>query len=140
MDLTLPALIVLISFPGFGHKSPTPRMAAVADSVPVTWRPVSRLALENDFVLARLPEIVHERGGMKVGSDPRTLRVSVDATTGTLSAEPLVGTVPVGAPLRVGLDAYSSDLSQRNFQRVWQKRSVESINTRVVDGVGGTGG
>lgn len=129
----LPALVVLITLKGlpfFGshHASAT---TAVVDTLPPAWRPVSRLALENDFVQAALPEIVRARGGMKLTADPRTLRVSVDPETGMLSAEALVGTVPVGPPLRLGLDTYASSLGRENFRRIWQQRSIDAINSRV---------
>jgi hypothetical protein len=141
---SLTAVAVFISLnwlPGFGPKKSQPALSsAVTDTLPPAWRSVSRLSLENDFVLARLPEIVRERGGYKVPADPRTLRVSVDAETGTLSAGALVNSVPVGPPLRLGLDQYASSLSQRTFQRVWQQRSIESINSKALDGVPGTSG
>ncbi len=138
--LSLPALAILVTLkglPGFGVQKPDP--AAFADSLPPPWRPVSRLALENDFVTAKLPEIVRERGGVRLGSDPRTLRVSVDADSGTVSAGALMQTVPVGPPLRMTLADYSADLSARNFQRVWQRRSLEAINSRAASTSTGPG-
>jgi len=143
MDLSiLPALVVLISLKGlpfFGshHAAATP---AVVDSLPPPWRPVSRLALENDFVLAALPPIVLARGGMKLSSDPRTLQVSVDADSGLISADALVGTVPVGPPVRLTLDSYASTLTRENFERIWQQRSIDAINSRAtLDGTSSTG-
>lgn len=109
----------------------------MVDTLPPAWRPVSRLALQNDFVQASLPEIVRVRGGMKLSADPRTLRVSVDPETGVLSAEALVGTVPVGPPLRLGLDSYASDLGRSNFERIWQQRSIEAINSRAASATPG---
>lgn len=132
--VSLPALVVLISLnkvPGFGPKHAKPQRV-VADSLPPAWRSSSRLALENDLVFARLPEIFRERGGFKTTSDPRSLQVSVDAGTGTLSAEALVGTVPVGPPLRLRLDSYSDALMAQTFQRAWQKRSVDAINNKAL--------
>ena len=139
--LSLPALAVLITLkglPGFGIHRQAP--VVLADSLPPAWRPVSRLALENDFVTSRLPDIVRERTGIRLSADPRTLRVSVDADSGTLSTGALVSSVPVGPPLRLTLDSYSGDLSRRNFERVWQRRSIEAINTRALSATPGSSG
>ncbi|MEO5618893.1 MAG: hypothetical protein ABIS67_14085, partial [Candidatus Eisenbacteria bacterium] len=137
----MPALAVLISLkglPSFGfHRQPP---VVPLDSLPPAWRPVSRLVLENDFVTARLPEIVREYTGMKITSDPRTLRVTVDADSGTVSAGALVQAVPVGPPLRQSLDLFAGDLSRRNFERIWQRRSIEAINTRAESATPGASG
>ena len=139
---TLPALAFLISlkgFPGFGLHKAKP---APADTLPPPWRPVSRLTLENDFVTAALPPIVDNWVALKLTFDPRTLRVNVDPDSGTVSAGPLVNTVPVGPPLRLTFDSYADQMSRDNFQRLWVKKSVESINTRaaVAGPTTGTGG
>ncbi len=142
MDLSVPALVVLISLKGlpFFGSHHAARTAAPVDTLPPPWRPVSRLALENDFVLAALPEIVRAHGGMKLSSDPRTLQVTVDADSGLISADALVGTVPVGPPVRLTLDSYANNLTRLNFQRDWQQRSIDAINSRVnLDGSTSTG-
>ena len=49
MLTALPALLLLIGFPHFGLKPS--RTASPADSLPPAWKSVSRLALEDQFVL-----------------------------------------------------------------------------------------
>src|SRR5258705_13912930 len=62
--LTLPALAILIGFPGLpGLPTKMPRLRlhkthtqTAADSLPPTWKSASRLALEDQFVVAGLPK------------------------------------------------------------------------------------
>jgi len=130
MDIiSLPALAVMITLrglPGFGLHRPGAHHPVASDSLPPAWRTSSRLALENDFVTARLPDIVRDRLGARLVADPRTLRISVDPDSGMLSVGALVNSVPVGPPLRQSLDSYADNLSRRNFERIWTNRSIES--------------
>jgi hypothetical protein len=127
---SLPAIAVLISLkglPGFGfHAKAQP---VPTDTLPPPWHTASRLALENDFVMAELPRIVAEHG-FKLTFDPRTLQVRLDPDSSALSVTAMVNAVPVGPPLRLPLDTFASEMSVSTFERLWRRKSVESLNTR----------
>ncbi len=133
---SLPTIVVLISLkglPGFGfHAKAQP---VPADTLPPPWQTASRLALEDEFVMARLPSIMAEHG-FKLTFDPRTLQVRLDPDSSALSVTPMVNAVPVGPPLRLPLHDFAQEMSEQTFEEMWRKRSIESINTR--QGVTGT--
>jgi hypothetical protein len=133
LALTLPLVGLLIGLPGIPgfsklHKLRLPHKAEV-DSLPPVWKPYSLLALEDEFVFAALPPIGPRTARFKVTNDQRTLQVSVDPDSGTVSAVPEIGEVALGDAARVPFTEYSRDLSWQNFQRLWADRSRQSVNT-----------
>uniref|UniRef100_A0A832MK34 Cell surface protein SprA n=1 Tax=Eiseniibacteriota bacterium TaxID=2212470 RepID=A0A832MK34_UNCEI len=135
--LTLPAAILLISFPGFGVK----RAAAPApiDTLPPAWKTPSRLALENEFVRAVLPPLRSGPVGLRLTADPRRLRLTAQPGQGTLSAVPELGDVALGAPARQEFREFARDLSARTFREKWAEESRRSINSAQPGTIGGTG-
>lgn len=132
--LTLPLVGLLIGFPGIpglSKKIPKLRMPhkAAVDTLPPVWKPYSLLALENEFVFAALPPIGSRTARFKIANDPRRLQVSVDADSGTLSAVPEMGEVPLGDAARVSFSQYGRELARQNFRKVWADRSRQSVNT-----------
>src|SRR5438132_10362556 len=102
-SLTLPALAVLIGFP-FGIPigklsnpfARHPHVATAADTLPPLWKPASRLALEDQFVLATLRPLGPRTSGLKLQQDPRQLSVGFDPDSATVSAVAELGAVPLG--------------------------------------------
>src|SRR5207244_2302630 len=67
-----------------------------ADSLPPVWRHASRLALENQFVFAELPPLSRPFQSLRLGVDPRALRIAVDPDSGMLSTAAEFGDVELG--------------------------------------------
>src|SRR5215471_18555350 len=122
--LVLPLVGLLIGLPGLpgipgvseglkGLKKLRHGKAAPLDSLPPAWRPASRLALENQFILAGLQPLGPSPVGLN--PDPRKLDVSFDADSGTVRYATEFEDVPVGSPVRLPVEQFSHDLSRRNF-------------------------
>jgi motility/secretion related protein SprA len=142
MLLTLPLVGLLLAFPGIPglpglSKIRLPRKPAAAlDSLPPAWKPASRLALEDRFVIAGLPPLGQGVVGFKLGYDPRRLRVRLDPDSGTVSVAAEVGNVELGGSPRVPLSQFSQETRRSTFQRMWTEKSRSSINNRA--GIPGT--
>ena len=129
------SVALLVNVPFFGrvdvqrllrsrHAHPT-----AADSLPPPWRPASRLALENQFVLAELPNLTHRGTSLHLSADPRDLHVEVNPDSGTLSTAPEFGDVALGAGASWPLAAYGNMIMSRSFQRDWKLRSLANLNS-----------
>ena len=79
-----------------------PRHVAPLDSLPPAWKPAPLLALENQFVRARLaaPRPGQDPWGLKFAYDPRQVRVSFDADSGTVRYATGLASVEVGEASR----------------------------------------
>src|SRR2546428_11943312 len=106
------------------HARPT-----AADSLPPPWRTASRLALENQFVLAELPVLTPAGSSLRLNSDPRELHVEVDPDSGTLRTAPEFGEVSLGAGAAWPLGSYGNMVMSRSFRRAWNQRSTSNINS-----------
>src|SRR5436190_23628646 len=98
------SVALLINVPFLGNvdlhrlwRSTRHPRATAADSLPPPWRTASRLALENHFVLAELPDLTPTGSSLRLNSDPRDLHVEVDPDSGTLRTAPEFGDVALGA-------------------------------------------
>lgn len=107
------------------------RPAPPLDSLPPAWKPHFRLALENQFVQAALPGFVPGPVGLRVASDPRSLRVRVDSDSGTVSVAPEMGGITIGQATRLPLEKFTTELTQRNFGRFWRNRAREGLASSV---------
>src|SRR5436190_13790852 len=104
------SVALLVNVPFFGkvdvrrllrsHHRPT-----AADSLPPPWRHASMLALENQFVLAELPDLTPPGASLSLTVDPRDLHVSVDPDSGTLTIAPEFGDVSLGAGAELPLSS-----------------------------------
>src|SRR5882672_1081665 len=103
--------------------------AAASDTLPPPWRTASRLALENEFVRAELPDLTPEGSSLRLTLDPRVLHVAVDPDSGTLSAAPELGDVELGAGATWSLGSYGSVMMGRTFRRDWNARSLANLNS-----------
>src|SRR5437867_1736012 len=133
-SLSLPALAtLLINIPGLGHlpgfKVKLPHKPAFVDTLPPAWKPASRLALENRFVLARLAPLGPSPVALKLLSDPRQLDVALDSDSGAVSAVARLGDVTLEGT-RVPLGQFAQELTRLSFERQWEDRSRQSINSR----------
>jgi hypothetical protein len=144
--LTLPALTLLAGLSGIpglpwlhGMKLRRPP-APPADTLPPQWKTASRLALENQFVRAALPRIRPAPVGLKLQYDPRRMRVGVDPDSGTVSAAPELGEVPLGRGSRQPLHDYAGDLTRETFRRQWAERTATYLrSTPQARAAGGRG-
>ena len=133
ISLSLPVLVLaggLTGVPGLNwlkglklRRPPPPP----ADTLPPAWKTPSRLALENQLLLAVLPAMSGGKLGLKLNGDTRILRVDLDPASGMVSAVPEMGQVQLGEPAVVPLRAYSSDLTRRSFHKQWVDRSTEYL-------------
>jgi cell surface protein SprA len=133
ISLSLPVLVLaggLTGVPGLNwlkglklRRPPPPP----ADTMPPAWKTPSRLALENQLLLAVLPAMSGGKLGLKLNGDTRILRVDLDPASGMVSAVPEMGQVQLGEPAVVPLRAYSSDLTRRSFHKQWVDRSTEYL-------------
>jgi hypothetical protein len=143
-SLTLPALALLISIPGLGklpgfRAKPRPSAAAV-DTLPPAWKSASRLMLENQFVFGALSMPRTDVAGIRLGADPRQVRVTVDPDSDVISVARELGQIPIGQSARQSFGTYSRDMTWQTFQRQWQERSRQSINTLAPLGTPTTSG
>jgi Motility related/secretion protein len=125
---------LLLAFPGLpnwtGFHNPLHhRPPAAVDSLPPAWKPASRLALEDQFVLGRLPNLQPQPIGLKLAQDPRQLRVSLDPETGRVRYGVEFGDVTLGQPVSVPLIDLSHEITALTFERIWQATSHDKINT-----------
>ncbi|MFI5372289.1 MAG: hypothetical protein ACHQ52_12095, partial [Candidatus Eisenbacteria bacterium] len=133
--LTLSFASLLLAFPGLPNWTPSfhnplrHRPAAAVDSLPPAWKPASRLALEDQFVTGALPTLAPKGAHFKLGQDPRQLRVSLDPETGRVRYGVEFGNVELGQPVSIPLADLSHELTQLNFERLWQTTSHDKINT-----------
>jgi len=137
MSIGLSATL-LINVPFFGNVD-LKRMfrrvthSAPADTLPPAWKHASRLALENQMVTGDLPDLSPSPTGLRLTADPRILHVSVDADSGTMAVSPEFGEVTLGSSMQQPLTAYSGQLTERNFHRLWAQTSRTSINSLGVN-------
>ncbi len=110
------------------HPKPT-----AADSLPPPWRNASRLALENQFVLAELPDLTPVGSSLRLNADPRDLHVEVDPDSGTLHTASEFGDVDLGTGAAWPLGSYGSMMMSRNFRRDWNQRSTVNLNSLGVN-------
>src|SRR5438876_1209620 len=103
--------------------------ATAADSLPPPWRNASRLALENHFVLAELPDLTPDGSSIRVNGDPRTLHVEVDPDSGTLRTSPELGDIELGDGAAWPLGTYGNMMMSRNFHKAWNQRSSLNLNS-----------
>lgn len=136
--VVLPAVTLLMAgwalpfkLPGFGVKRTDATVAP--DTLPPAWKPAPRLALENRFVLARLPRL-EPRPGLRLHQDPRRLGLAVDPDSGIIATRPELGDVAVGLPARRPLEAQSRELARETFRRQWAERSAEALRRAPVAG------
>jgi len=146
LALTLPLVGLLISIPGIPGlgrpKLPHLRMPhkAVVDTIPPVWKPYSLLAVEDAYVFAALPALGPKTASFKITNDPRQLDVSVDTDSGTVSAVPELGEVPLGDAARVPFADYNRDLTWQNFRKVWTEKSRASVNAPAGQSVASASG
>ena len=133
MLTALPALLLLIGFPHFGLKPS--RMAFPGDSLPPAWKSASRLALEDQFVLGTLRPLRLHPPGLRLNPDPRSLRVSMNPDSGTVSTSTRLGEIPLGPGAARSLSAFSRETGRLTFERLWLETSRRSINVKA----GGSG-
>src|SRR5262245_12399033 len=134
--ITPPLLALLLAWPGL-PKLPIPglndlkklrhKAAAPLDSLPPAWKPVSRLALENKFIRGTLPPIPSGPVGIKLNNDPRELHVSFDADSGVVRYTSEVGEFSIAEPTRLPVEAFTRDMTQRTFERVWADRNRNGL-------------
>jgi len=128
MLTALPALLLLIGFPHFGLKPS--RTASPADSLPPAWKSASRLALEDQFVLGTLRPLRLHPPGLRLSPDPRSLRVTMDPDSATVSTSTRLGEVPLGPGAARPLSAFSRETGRLTFERLWLETSQRSINVK----------
>ena len=128
MLTALPALLLLIGFPHFGLKPS--RMAFPGDSLPPAWKSASRLALEDQFVLGTLRPLRLHPPGLRLNPDPRSLRVSMNPDSGTVSTSTRLGEIPLGPGAARSLSAFSRETGRLTFERLWLETSQRSINVK----------
>src|SRR5262245_14420480 len=132
LSITLPLVGLLIGLPGLPGIS-LPGMkdlkklrqgkAAPLDSLPPAWKPASRLALENQFVLARLQPLGPRPVALKMSQDPRQMRVAFDPDPAAVRFVTEYNDVTVSDPLRLPVAMYARDMTARSFERVWSERT-----------------
>ncbi|HEV2105874.1 MAG TPA: hypothetical protein VGU27_09095, partial [Candidatus Eisenbacteria bacterium] len=136
--LTVPALALLLGFPGLGAFKGLPwrnpkshAQVAAADTLPPPWKPWSRLALEDQFVTAGLPRLGPRNAVLKVpaGLDPRVLHVDVEADSSQFVSSVEVGSVQLGPALREPLDEYSAESFAGALSRKWLDLSHQKVNS-----------
>src|SRR5437867_7956178 len=133
-SLSLPALAtLLINIPGLGifpgFKVKLPHKPAFVDTLPPAWKPASRLALEDGFVFARLAPLGPTPVSLKLLSDPRQLEVALDADSGAVSTVTQMGDVTLEGT-RVPLSMFDQELTRLSFEKQWEERSRQNINSR----------
>src|SRR5262249_40360189 len=133
--LVLPLIGLLLGFPGLpgipgvseglkGLKKLRHGKVAPLDSLPPAWRPASRLALENQFILAGLRPLGPSPVGLRLSPDPRKLVVSLDPEAGTVRYATEFDDVPLGTPARLPVEQFAHDMTRRNFERLWYDKSL----------------
>ena len=133
------SVALLVNVPFFGRVDVQRMLRArrshptAADSLPPYWRPASRLALENQFVLAELPRLTGSGTSLRIGTDPRVLTIEVDPDSGTLRTAPEFGDVALGAGAAWPLASYGNMMMSRSFRRDWNQRSLANINSLGAD-------
>ena len=129
MLTALPALLLLIGFPHFGLKPH--RLASPADSLPPAWKSASRLALEDDFVLGTLRPLRLRGPALLLRPDPRTMQVTMDPDSGTVTTSPHLGEVPLGPGNARTLSAFSRESGRVTFERLWHDISQRNLNVKT---------
>ncbi len=129
MLTALPALLLFIGFPHFGLKPSRP--ASPADSLPPAWKSASRLALEDQFVLGALRPLRLRSPGLRLNLDPRSLRVTMDPDSGTVSTSTRLGEIPLGPGAARSLSAFSRETGRLTFERLWLETSTRNLNVKA---------
>src|SRR5262245_55608502 len=98
------SVALLINVPFLGHvdlqrlwRSTRHAHPTAAASLPPPWRNASRLALENQFVFAELPDLTPVGTSLRLNSDPRDLHVEFDSDSGVVRTTPELGDVDLGS-------------------------------------------
>jgi hypothetical protein len=136
--IVLPLVGLLVGLPGLpgipgvseglkGLKRLRHGKAAPLDSLPPAWRPASRLALENQFILAGLQPLGPYPVGLKLTTDPRKVDVSFDPDSGAVRYATEFDDVPVGTPVRLPIEQFAHDMTRRNFERLWYDKTLTSL-------------
>src|SRR5262249_6374520 len=122
--VALPLVALLVAFPGlpripglpgFGVKDLKKlrhKAAAPLDSLPPAWKPVSRLALENQFVLSSIRPIPTGPVGLKLNSDPRKIHVAFDPDSGAVRYVAQVEEFSVSEPSRMPVESFTRELTR----------------------------
>ncbi len=133
--LGLPGIPKIPGLPGFGIKDLKKLRqghAAPLDSLPPSWKPASRLALENQFVKAGMRPLGPGPFGLRLTQDPRQLRVSFDPDSGAVRYATQLGDVTVGTAARMPLREFTHDLTRQNFTRLWNQRTMDVLRTSAL--------
>jgi hypothetical protein len=128
--VAIPGLPRIPGLPGFGVKDLKKlrqKAAAPLDTLPPAWKTSSRLALENQFVLASLRSIPAGAVGLKLNQDPRRIRVSYDPDSGAVRYVAQVEEFSVSEPALVPMESFTRDLTRQNFQRLWAERTRSGL-------------
>jgi hypothetical protein len=128
MLTALPALLLLIGFPHFGLKPS--RTASPADSLPPPWKNASRLAVEDQFVLGALRPLRLHPPGLKLNPDPRSLHVTMDADSATVSTSTRLGEIALGPGAARPLSAFARESGRLTFERLWFETSQRNLNVK----------
>jgi Motility related/secretion protein len=124
--VAIPGLPRIPGLPGFGVndlKKLRHKTAAPLDTLPPAWKPVSRLALENQFVLSTLRPIPSGPVGLKLNTDPRKMRFSFDPDSGAVRYVAQVDEFSVSEPSRMPVESFTRELTRQNFQRLWAEQT-----------------
>jgi hypothetical protein len=137
--LTVPALALLLSFPGISGLPHLPGLGAFKhrtvvvppDTLPPAWKSASRLALEDQLVLAQLRPLGPPGTALIVQpyNDPRKLNFSFDSDSSEVVAVPEWDDIPLDIAKRVSVAAYARELTLLNYQKLWKDKSKTSINS-----------
>jgi hypothetical protein len=107
----------------------TKTVHTAADSLPLPWKPSSRLALESQFVRVGLAPLITEPAGLVVQPDPRKVQVSFDPDSGTIHTVTQVGEFPLGPGAAVPVSVYNQISELETFHRQWVQRSIASLSS-----------
>ena len=130
----LQSAVILGVFSGLPHLPHMPfrhtkTVHTAADSLPLPWKPSSRLALESQFVRVGLAPLITEPAGLVVQADPRRVEVSFDPDSGTIHTVTQVGEFPLGPGAAVPVSVYEQISSLETFHRQWVQRSIASLSS-----------
>ena len=137
--LTLPALALLFSLPGISGLPHLPGLGAFKrhnvvvppDTLPPAWKGASRLALEDQLVVARLRPLGPSGTGLIVQpyNDPRKLNFTFDSDSSEVVAVPEWDGIPLDIAKRVSVAAYARELTMLSYERLWKEKSKQGINS-----------
>src|SRR5947209_2594611 len=127
--LALRALVVLISFPGLSHFGFHRHKPAPRDTIPPTWKPATRLALEDQFVRRSLLPLNPRPVSLHMVGDPRSYFVQINPDSGTITSGTRFGEFPVAPEATGSLAEYSREATREAFQQSWREASIRGLNS-----------